>query len=192
MCHIEDYQKNFDLLQSTNPGNGICCKNQVATGVCSDSYPDLHCSTPSYLSSSELATHSHKSIFTPANRNYQMFAFCSGNNNKICGIPQADGGDGEDVNFHVHAEAERAVTISTNQMKYVEIFNNEKQIFEKKYDACYYMVKRSKRMEGERGNCYLNLKIDVMDNMNVYIYGGPNRDEATIPIVPNNGQAIVG
>ena len=27
-------------------------------------------------------------MFTPANRNYQMFAFCSGINKKICGIPK--------------------------------------------------------------------------------------------------------
>ena len=37
----------------------------------------------------------------------------------------------------------------------------------------------------------LYVKVTAMDNMNVYLYGGPNRDEATISVVKDNMMATV-
>lgn len=38
----------------------------------------------------------------------------------------------------------------------------------------------------------LYLKVVAMDNMNVYIYGGKNRDDANIMVVPENAMPTIG
>ena len=72
MCHHKDYEhdKVFELLQSANRGDGICCKNDVKSGVCSKDYPDLHCSMPSYINEEEHNSHNHAPVFSLDDRNY--------------------------------------------------------------------------------------------------------------------------
>jgi len=36
------------------------------------------------------------------------------------------------------------------------------------------------------------IKVTAIENVNVYIYGGPNRDEATITIIKDNMMATIG
>ena len=79
MCHHEgyDHSKVFSMLESGNKGDGFCCKNDVTEGICVQGYIDLHCSTPSVREMGQ-KDGIHNDIFSPNDRNYQMFAFCPG------------------------------------------------------------------------------------------------------------------
>ena len=79
-------------------------------------------------------------------------------------------------------------------MMYKDGVINENNEFEKEYDACHYIIKSSQKLpkneeKSETSTIILNLKINAMENMNVYIFGGESRDNATIPIVQENEMA---
>lgn len=60
------------------------------------------------------------------------------------------------------------------------------------YDACYYEVTLDETVLANYNPKQIHVHFSVKKEMNVYIYGGNSRYEATESIVPGNDQITVG
>ena len=76
----------------------------------------------------------HSNVFSPNNRNYQMFAFCPGISPAKCGIPTQE----DSLEFDIFARISVKSTISTTELKY-----REGEVSVRRYDACHYMIHSS-------------------------------------------------
>lgn len=189
MCHHEDYAHDVNFLQSGNWGDGICCKNGATSGACFvDESNDMHCSPPSIDDGGK-----YKDVMTQGNRNYQLFAFCPGIDQKRCGISDKAG----HREFELHA-SEGQQSVGTSEMRYRDGGSESRE-----YDACHYMIydgsgAHARRLEEEDMGArtvmkpVIHIKVTSMQNMNVYLYGGQTRDAATVSVVPNNEMPTIG
>jgi len=101
-----------------------------------------------------------------------MFAFNTDTNQKNCGISQNESND-----MKITALKE-PITISTNEMGYNHGRPNVRQ-----YDSCFYQIEASDPLNTE-----IQLTVTKAKEMNVYLYGGLSRSNATLPIVEGNMQ----
>jgi len=60
------------------------------------------------------------------------------------------------------------------------------------YDACYYEISLDESVLDEYNAKKIHVKISEKSEMNVYLYGGKSRFEATESIIDGNNQANVG
>ena len=170
MCHDKDYGHLFDLTKSTNFGKGICCKPDADVGLCSSTNPRLVCSPPSY------DPESSSLLLTDDDRNYQMFAFCPGIDQRKCGISA----NSSSTDFALHATT-RPQVIQAYDLRY-----NPGDQFTREYDACHYELTFNKTVVNEtvleemrsrsplgRISIYFHLLQNT--DVNVFIYEGADR-----------------
>lgn len=62
----------------------------------------------------------------------------------------------------------------------------------REYDACYYEILPDKSLSNEYSLKYIDFKLTESKDMNVYIYGGTSRENATKSLVSGNQQPAVG
>lgn len=101
-------------------------------------------------------------IVSPDNKNHQMFAFCPMNPTKACGSSS----------LVSNATVQNVTAKGTIGMK----IGLPK---ERKYDACYYEIssvnKEALGFTDEKNGLRVYVRVNKMENMNVYVYGGSNR-----------------
>jgi len=122
--------------------------------------------------------------------NYKMFAYCPGINQKVCGISD----DSTNTDMTLYATKDEA-KLSSTSLKYREGGPTVRA-----YDACYYLIKSpadfteedANAIKGDKEQARLYFKLVKGSEMNVQIFGGKSRDEATKSIVKNNWQVEVG
>ena len=84
-------------------------------------------------------------------------------------------------------------TISTSELHYQRPTPTNPDT-EREYDACYYEIlpDLSLTSNNEYNLNYVNFKLTESEEMNVYIYGGTGRENATRSIVSGNRSPTVG
>ena len=114
-----------------------------------------------------------------------MFAFCPKINQKDCGT-----WSGSDKVFNMGIKAKPHVQTVTSSMKYST--DPSKGL----HDACYYEIgsfslEHLKPFLNESADLYglrIHVQVTKMKNMNVYLYGGQSRFNATTKIISSNRQ----
>jgi len=124
-----------------------------------------------------------------------MFAFCPLYNQQACGRSYAGDSSGATTG-RLNATKKTQVVYST-KMRYRGGDGNRRE-----YDFCYYEIKMDANMSqevldkmktdagGVEPRLYVRLK--KKERINIYMYGGTSRDNATEQVVDNNGQAELG
>jgi len=79
--------------------------------------------------------------------------------------------------------------VQSNEMRYKK---PNPQDPSREYDACYYEVVLDESVLENYNPKKLHLQISSKSEMNVYVYGGKSRMEATESLVIGNQQATVG
>ena len=112
---------------SSYPGHGLCCKPGYDGYHCNNEDKNI-CSPPSrdtdFLSK-------WADVVSPDDINYQMFAYCPGVNEKVCGISD----DPKKVGMNIYAGVDKK-TLSIANLKYVD-----GNISTRSHQACYYQIK---------------------------------------------------
>jgi len=121
-----------------------------------------------------------------------MFAFCTLTNQKVCGIS-----DSTSTDMGIIADFETQ-TISANSMRYTEGIAFARAAT-RSYDSCYYEVGADvsdEMMQSlvEQQTTKMEIQVTFTKNteMNVYIYGGQSRNQATESITENNEPIELG
>ena len=127
MCHDKDYKSTITTTGSSNLAHGVCCKPDYTGEHCNND-GDHVCSEPSLIedSSSKWAE-----ILNPENRNMQMYAFCPGINQQVCGISD----DSTNTDMTITAGIDKK-TFSSTALAY-----NEGTSTTRKHSFCYYNIK---------------------------------------------------
>lgn len=176
-------------------GHGICCKPGSTSRNCKNGRTSV-CSEPAILQESgeeDDEAESYRDIVTtPDQLNHQMFAFCTLTTQKMCGISKSSSTD-----MTIISELE-AQTISTNSLSYTEGVKR-KESRTRKYDSCYYEIgadaeddKIKAMIEEHQNQLQIEVTVTKATEMNVFLYGGPNRFEATQSVVQDNLRVQVG
>ena len=130
------------------------------------------------------ATDKFKNILTNG-RNHQLFAFCPAVNHNKCGIQS---GSSTSTNMGLKAGLETQ-HVNSNEMRY---FKRSRENGAGEYDACYYELSLDESVLDTHIPKQIHFKLSQKTEMNVYLYGGKSRFEATESIIPGNNQANVG
>jgi len=124
-----------------------------------------------------------------------MYAFCPLYNQQACGSSYAGDSSGTTTG-RLNATKKTQVIYST-KMRYRGGDGNRRE-----YDFCYYMIKKDANMTqemldeikekagGVEPRLFIRLK--KKERINVYIYGGSSRENATEQLVADNAQAELG
>lgn len=180
MCHDKDYGSMMKVTGSSNKGHGICCKSDFTGKHCNGD--SLHtCSEPVHDTGPDSL---YKDILSTDNLNYQMFAFCTQTNQKNCGMSSSASSDMS----LLAGQTEKVV--STTEMRYKHGRPSDRQ-----YDSCYYELGAEELTEDQvkavsEGKLGVGIQLTVTkaSKMNVFLYGGNSRFNATESVVPGNGQ----
>ena len=190
MCIDEVYKSLYWHTYTGNIGSAFCCKPDADDGYCKTGNIHTHeeidngetvvreihmlCSEPSVG-----ATDKYSDILT-SGRNHQMFAFCPAINHDVCGIP-SDNHLSYDMRLKAGLEKKH---VQSNHMQYKN--PKPENDFTKEYDACFYELTFEESLLEKYIPKKIHLQISNKREMNVYIYGGPSRFEATKSIIPGN------
>lgn len=179
----------FHHTGSSNPGNAFCCKPDSNTGYCESGASHKYaaaagaedeittiCSQPSVGASDKFAD-----ILT-GYRNLQMFAFCPDISPQKCGIQNAEGR--EDANMSLLAGLDKTM-VRSKEMRYLQP-SREDPDGAREYDACHYEIAFDKSLLATHTPKYIHLQIATKIEMNVYLYGGNSRVNATESVVAGN------
>lgn len=183
----------FDHTGTSDPGAIFCCNPNSNEGYCKngnqyDLYRDGEvieygmttvCSEPSFGANDKFYN-----ILT-GNRNHQMFAYCPSISHTKCGVVSDDGSDHEMV---LEARLDKQVVEST-EMRY------KKRTFDdptREYDSCHYEVTFDTSVLENYNPKKIHIHISRKKEMNVFIYGGASKREATESIIDGNQQVTVG
>lgn len=175
----------FSVTRSSNEGHGVCCKPGFDGEHCNND-GDHQCSEPAYYTDT---TNPFFNTVSEGELNHQLFAYCTSTNRNVCGIDSTSGTD-----MGIKANITEA-TIDAN----IQYINQITVPSVRKYESCYYEVgsiplteeQEEQLLEGNE-EIRIKLKVNIAKEMNVYLYGGNNRLNATISMVENNDQVIPG
>lgn len=191
VCSDAGHNSLFHHTKSSNHGDAFCCKPDASNNYCQtgnkhDHYGAEHeistvCSEPSTSASNQFS-----SILTNG-RNHQMFAFCPSINHNKCGVDSTS--SSTDMGLKAGIESKK---VSSSEMRYKKrgLVNGIAQ--EGEYDACYYEISLDQSVLEKYNPKKIHVKISEKTEMNVYLYGGKSRFEATQSMIPGNNQATVG
>ena len=169
------------ITGSSNYGHGICCKPDYIGSPCNNR--ELSCSQPSAAIDT---SDKYMNILTDGKFNYQMFAFLPKTNPRNCGISTIASSFYEgDMKVYVDENPRTISLRENNALKYRE---GRPQI--RSYDSCYYEINPSEELKiktsiWEKPDLRIYLDIKRLRNMNVYVYQGQSRYNATVPINEN-------
>jgi len=134
----------------------------------------------------DFTTEKYMDILTDKKYNYQLFAYLPKINPYNCGISSIASQFYEDNMKLIVDESPR--TISLKQNKALRYREGRPKV--RSYDSCYYEINASSEIDTrksfwEKPDLKIYLNIDRLRNMNVYVYQGLSRDNATVPINEN-------
>ena len=183
MCHGKDYQQIIQYTFSSNIFKGVCCKpGDSDDQLCDGSL--LECSMDSVGSTlgkyeNVLTPASSSPEGSPASLNYQMFAFCPGLPQSTCGLPTQN------------TSSALLLASTTNQtVSSTEIGRFAGDAFTRKYDGCYYLIQVAE--EEQEAAQYINFQVLEKNQVNIFIWEGLDRRNATRSVVENNLQPEIG
>jgi len=187
VCSDEGHNSLFHHTKSSNAGNAFCCKPDSTNGYCQsgnkhDHYGEEHEITTTCSEKSTGASNKFSNILTNG-RNHQMFAFCPSINHNKCGINSTS----SSTNMGLKAGLE-SKKVNSNEMRYKKRNANG----DGEYDACYYEISLDESVLDKYNPKKLHVKISEKSEMNVYLYGGKSRLEATESMISGNNQATIG
>lgn len=189
ICMDSGHNSLYHHTKSSDPGSAFCCKPDSDEGYCKHGAAHDHegeeegiesvCSQPSKGGLSK-----YSSILT-SGKNHQMFAFCPAINHKKCGITSSSQGS---TDMGLKAGIDK-VTVKSNEMRYKKATPQDQS---REYDACYYEITMDKSVLDKYNPKEIKVTITAKSNMNVYVYGGRSRLEATDSVISGNQQASSG
>lgn len=110
-----------------------------------------------------------------------MFAYSTTTSQKECGISEND----QSHDMRLLANEGDIQSISTNELQYKHGRPDVRQ-----YDSCFYEIGAGETNQDDNENIKVSYEIQLSvlraKEMNVYIYGGSSRFNATIPLVKDN------
>lgn len=112
-----------------------------------------------------------------------MFAFCPSINHQKCGISSSN--DLTDMGLKAGLDIQH---VKSNELRYEKrsSWNTKGE-----YDACYYEISFDESILMKYDPKTIHMKVTKKSMMNVYIYGGKSRLEATLSIIPGNNQVEI-
>lgn len=190
ICTDFGHNSLYHHTKSSDPGNAFCCKPDSKDGYCQDGakhdYDGVEegivsvCSEPS----NGAPNSKFQSILTNG-KNHQMFAYCPSINHQKCGITSSSG---ISTDFRLLAGLNEAQVYS-NEIRYKKASPGDPT---REYDSCYYEVVLDQSVIETHNPKQIKVQITKKTNMNVFIYGGTSRKEATQSVIAGNQQASEG
>ena len=75
--------------------------------------------------------------------------------------------------------------VQSNEMRYQKP-SIQNPTLEREYDSCYYEITLDKSVLADYNPKFIHVQVSAKVEMNVYLYAGTSRFEATEPIVAGN------
>jgi hypothetical protein len=119
----------------------------------------------------------YSNVLTDQTKNHQMFTYCPNLSQRTCGISN------DALNRDTTLIAKTSTQSLSPGLRHRAGDQNTRE-----HDGCYYILKS----DGGISEGSVSFKIKKMKEMNVYIYKGLNRDDATIGLVPGNQMPSIG
>lgn len=108
-----------------------------------------------------------------------MFAFCPTITHQKCGV-QSSSGLSTDMGLKAGIDA---LHVKASDLRYKKATPADPS---REYDSCYYEVTLDESVLNKYDPKNIHVRISTKKDMNVYIYGGRSRLEATESVIPGN------
>lgn len=118
-------------------------------------------------------------MLTNGDKNYQMFTYCPNLSQASCGI--SSDRKNRDTKLTTKLSKQKLAP----NLRHVAGSQNTRE-----HDGCYYVLDHDYNINKDKGTVIF--KLTKLKEVNVYIYKGNNRNDATTGLVPGNQMPSIG